>query len=305
MVLELVDYSRTANANWDQLAAEIKAAGKVGVGRYCVNDKAPNGRGIGAAEYAAMEAAGIDVFLYWESSEGWMKGGYMAGVNASYNAQQNIDDAGMPHDTPVYFACDYDAPPEDQNELDDCLRGCASVLGFERVGFYAGYWPLLRSKNNGTARWFCQTLAWSGGNLMPGVHLFQYGFNEFIYGTNVDLVMAYYANFGQALPIAAPPPAPVYAKPAPITWKQGDVGPHDLNGAKALAFLLEVTCVRPAEPKQSSTAKSPATGPVIKQGERKVAIGSYRAGAASNAFVVLEDGSRVRRSSFRPLAPLV
>ena len=212
-MIEGVDYSSTAGSDWAGLAQALKNAGKGFVGRYAVNDKSPGGRGITATEYAAMTAAGIDTFLYWESHAGWMADGYQAGVNAAWNAVNNITAAGMPAGTPVYFACDFDAAPSDQPAIDDCLRGAASVIGIERVGLYAGYHVLKRSKENGTARWFCQTSAWSGGMLMEGVHLYQYDYNQYVYGTNCDWVRAYTANYGQAAPFTTPvepePPKPV------------------------------------------------------------------------------------------------
>ncbi len=230
MAIEGVDYSSTANADWHGLAQALKAAGKHFVGRYAVNDKSPVGRGIGAAEYAAMKAEGIDVFLYWESSEGWMTNGWQAGVNAAQNAQWNIENAGIPHDAVVYFACDFDAAPGHQGAIDDCLRGAASVLGANRVGLYAGYHVLLRAKQNGSAKWFCQTSAWSGGQVMEGTHLYQYSYNKYVYGTNCDWVQAYTENYGQAEPPFTPatepePPKPVeppkkkFPKPRPVPQK--------------------------------------------------------------------------------------
>lgn len=225
MVLEGVDFS----AGGLPTPASLKALGKHFVGRYAVNDKSPAYRGITGAEYKMYTAAGIDVFLYWESSEGWMTGGYDAGVAAAKNAQANIVEAGIPKDAPVYFACDFDAAPSDQEAIDDCLRGAASVLGFDRVGLYAGYHVLLRSKNNKTAKWFCQTLAWSGGYLMPGVHLYQYGFNVYIDGVNVDLVRAYYDDYGQTI---RPKPAFPTPRPVPPALLQG----HDVTDKKGITW---------------------------------------------------------------------
>lgn len=318
MTLEGVDYSRTAGSDWAGLASALKAQGKHFIGRYAVNDLSPNGRGIGPDEYAAMTAAGLEVFLYWESSKGWMRGGEAAGEVAAVNAQQNINRAGMPSTIPVYFAADDDFTPGEQELIDDCLRGCAKVLGPQRVGIYGGFHVVRRCATNGSAVWFAQTSAWSGGNWFAGNHLEQYDYNHIINGTNCDDVRALQPHYGQAsdfltvpvpdpIPEPVPPPAPVYAKPAGITWAKGDVGVQDLHGAKALAFLLELTCTNPkgAVPLQSSTKGSKPTGATIKPGERVVGIGSYRAGSASNAWVVLADGSRARRSSFRPLAPLL
>lgn len=213
MALEGVDYSETANANWAGLANALKAAGKNFAGRYAVGDKSPGGRGITAAEYAAFKDAGVEVFLYWQTTTNWMLGGWAAGVNGANNAQFNLVAAGMPKDMPVYFACDFDATEGQQAVIDECLRGAASVLGAERVGLYAGYHVLKRAKQNGSAKWFCQTSAWSGGMLMEGVHLYQYAYNQYVYGTNCDWVRAYQENYGQASkfedgPVIIEPPTP-------------------------------------------------------------------------------------------------
>lgn len=215
-MIEGVDYSATANADWSGLAQSLKAAGKHFVGRYAVNDKSPGGRGITAAEYQAMTAAGIGVFLYWQTTTNWMLGGFEAGAAGARNAQANIIAAGMPADTPVYFACDFDATPGQQAAIDDCLRGAASVLGFPRVGLYAGYYPLTRAKENGSARWFCQTSAWSAGLVMGGAHLYQYAYNQYVYGTSCDWVRAYADNYGQALP-----PSPLPTVPDEVTLPEG------------------------------------------------------------------------------------
>lgn len=251
-MIEGVDYSRTAGPNSPSVAS-LKARGLAFVGRYAVNDHSPNGRGITADEYQRMTAGGIEVFLYWESSEGWMLGGNNAGIAAAVNAQQNINAAGMPSKTPVYFACDFDAAPSDQPALDDCLRGCAEVLGPERVGFYAGYYPLLRAKQNGTARFFCQTLAWSGGRLLDGVHLYQYGFNVYIDGTNCDLVRAYQPNYGQAslaVDVPQPLPEPVPQVPAaepfdPDKFEHGlETGTDQYVGKQRYAYTDRIVTVR-------------------------------------------------------------
>lgn len=257
MTIEGVDYSRTPHAGSPSVAA-LTAAGKHFVGRYAVNDKSPNGRGITAEEYQRMRAGGIDVFLYWESHEAWMLDGFPAGVVAAVNAENNIREAGMPVNIPVYFACDFDAAPGDQAAIDECLRGCASVLGADRVGLYAGYFPLLRAMQNGSAKWLCQTLAWSGGNLLPQAHLYQYDTQgNYIDGTDVDLVRAYTDNYGQASKFEVPP-EPTHPVPDPIWWEPGDIGvqKRESDGALALAMIGEVTASRTVPIRKSAHSKA-------------------------------------------------
>lgn len=312
-MIEGIDYSRGGPlTSW-----QLRAAGMAFVGRYAVNDKSPNGRGITATEYAELTAGGIAVFLYWESSEGWMTGGYAAGVQAAINAQNNINGAGMPHGTPIYFACDFDADESHQAAIDDCLRGCADVVGLERVGLYAGYWPLLRAKQNGTATWFCQTLAWSGGNLLDGVHLYQYDTsNNFIAGVDCDLVRAYQENYGQASEFINTPQIPNYPDPAPITWQTGvDTGWFDLNGQKVYAMKgSAVQAKKQTVRRTHASAIAPKAAANLNAGDNAIAIGSFaiprggiRNGKPVTVFerwLILDDLSRVRATSLTPLLPI-
>jgi hypothetical protein len=205
MAIEGVDYSRTAHSNSPSVAA-LNAMGKNFAGRYAVNDKSPSGRGITAAEYQRLAAGGIDVFLYWEGVAAWMLDGGYAGVLAARNAQANIAAAGMPPETPVYFAHDIDPQPIHFGLVNDCLAGAASVVGAERVGIYGGWLLMEHCAQVGNARWFCQTRAWEYGHgLHPAAHLYQYGFNAWIDNTNCDLVRAMTENYGQASPTGNQP----------------------------------------------------------------------------------------------------
>jgi hypothetical protein len=271
-MIEGIDYSRTLNADWESLAQAIVADGKRFTGRYPVNDKAPGGRGITGPEYRALMDAGVDVFLYWQEGTDWMKEGFSAGVRGAYNAASNIIACGIPEGIPVYFACDFDAYPHEQGLIDDCLHGAASIIGAERVGLYAGIGPLTRAKQNGSAHWFCQTSAWSGGRLMPGLHLYQYDYNYFINGTNCDLVRAYDLSYGQAsdyIPSKYPAPIlpPFYERvnaqdsPSRFEWQGNTWYPQRAN-VKArddTYFYVE------------PNTKSPHAGPMIPKGA-KIAV---------------------------------
>lgn len=224
-MIEGIDFSRGGYPS----AETLKANGLRFVGRYAVDDKTPSGRGITAGEYTYYKERGIDVFLYWQSTTNWMLGGRSAGIYGAMNAQYNIDAAGMPAGTPVYFACDFDAEPGDQGAIDDCLRGAAEVIGAERVGLYAGFHPLSRVRANGSARWFCQTSAWSGGQVMPGAHLYQYGYNQWFDGINCDLVRAFAEHYGQAVP---PAPVPVNIYPRDMSRELAGI----LFGRKVVTF---------------------------------------------------------------------
>jgi hypothetical protein len=201
-------------------AAQLLEAGKHFAGRYAVSDKSPDGRGITADEYAELAGGGVDVFLYWEASEAWMLGGWNAGVAAANNATNNVRGAGMPEGMPVYYSHDVEPDPNHYAAIDDCLRGAASVVGVERVGLYGGYGVIDHVSKSKTANWLCQTYAWSGGNLHPAAHLYQYNnYGNSIAGVDVDLVQALKNEYGQARSFIEPQP-PQYPEkriPAPDT----------------------------------------------------------------------------------------
>lgn len=203
---EGVDYSRTPNANWPAIARGLKAAGKKFVGRYAVTDKSPAGRGITQAEYEAMIAEGIDVFIYWEAQESWMLGGYDAGVRAAYNAVKNLKMAGMPENMPVYYSHDIEPQPQHYDEVDACLRGAASVVGLDAVGIYGGFNIIEHCIGlSETARWGAQTWAWSGNgpawerNISRHAHVYQYETRTlYVAGVSVDLCASLKPHYGQA-----------------------------------------------------------------------------------------------------------
>ena len=222
MMIELVDFSRTAWSGSPTVTA-LKEMGKLGVGRYAVNDKSPSGRGITADEYQRLTLNGIDVFLFWEGVESWMLGGFEAGVAAARNADANILAAGMPPKTPVYFAHDIDPQPQHFEAIRLAVEGAASVVGWDRMGVYGG-WLLIDhlAPIYDLMHYYCQTLAWMyGRGWHPKATLQQYAFNVWIDGTNCDLVRATREDYGQArFTVSPPPPTPTYPAPwLPEGWK--------------------------------------------------------------------------------------
>lgn len=214
-MIELVDYSRTANADWATLAGVLKANGILGVGRYAVSDLSPGGRGISAAEYAAMRRAGLDVFLYYERDEGWMLGGYAAGVAAANDFEQNRIAAGMPP-VPGHFAHDIDPQPQHFAAIDACLNGVASVMGWPRTGAYGGWLLIDYLAQGGAVKHLAQTSAWEyGRGVHPAATLYQYAYNRYYAGTNCDLVRALAADYGQASRYEKGNPVPTTPAPAP------------------------------------------------------------------------------------------
>ncbi len=183
---QVLDYS------WARPGARaIHDAGYVGVMRYLSYDT--TGKNITAAEANDLWAHGLQVGLVWETTADRVKGGAAAGQSDAREAlrQANV----FVHTGAIYFAIDYDAPESDQGVINDYFRACAQVIGFNRIGCYAGYWPLKRLFDAGLISFGWQTLAWSGGNQESRAHLYQNGGQAFGHSADVDDVLK--DNWGQ------------------------------------------------------------------------------------------------------------
>jgi hypothetical protein len=178
--------------------AAIKQAGY----DFCVRYLTSGGPGLPGkllttAEYADLQAHGIAVAVNFETTADRMLDGYNAGVTDARLADQTLRAVGHPPDSPIYFSADWDAAPSDQVAIDAYLRGCASVIGIDRVGIYGGYWVVKRCLDNGTARWAWQAQAWSGNNRDPRAHIFQHAQYVTVGGVQCDLNEALQPDFGQ------------------------------------------------------------------------------------------------------------
>jgi hypothetical protein len=71
------------------------------------------------------------------------------------------------------------------------------VIGAEHVGVYGDFYVIDRCANNGTARWFWQTGAWSGGQVHPRAHIYQRIQQVTIDGVECDVNEALTADYGQ------------------------------------------------------------------------------------------------------------
>jgi len=207
MAQEGVDYS------WARpTGAALKAAGKVFAVRYLYPD-GQGGKGLDANELSDLQANGIEVPVVYESYASRAKEGRAAGNADAKTAQAALVAVGLPAGMPIYFAVDYDAPESDQGAIDEYLRGAAEVIGLDRVGVYAGYWVIKRCHENNTAKYLWQTYAWSGGNVHPENHLYQYKNGQNLNGA-VDFCRALKDNYGQPSKFGGvtPPPSD-YPKP--------------------------------------------------------------------------------------------
>ena len=181
MTTQVLDYSDARPS-----PAAIKSAGYVGVLRY-IAPAADAHKVIFLPEYQALLKAGLKVVLNWESYATRPREGAAAGTSDAQEALKQAKALG--YTGAIYFSADYDAPASDQPALDAYFHACAQVLGRQRLGAYAGYWPLKRLFDAGLITFGWQTLAWSGGLREGRAHLFQTGAHAFNGGADVNDVL--------------------------------------------------------------------------------------------------------------------
>lgn len=190
MATEGIDYS------WARPGGRaIKNAGKQFVVRYLYPD-GEGGKGLDASELADLVNNGLEICLVFESYISRPKEGRAAGAADARTSQAEISRLGLPANSPVYFAVDWDASAADQVAIDEYLQGCADVIGHDRVGIYGSADVMTRTMQSGTAKWFWQTYAWSRGRVQEGIHLYQYLNGQNLNGA-VDYNRTSLDNYGQ------------------------------------------------------------------------------------------------------------
>lgn len=189
MAIEGVDYSYDPPN-----PTGLVEAGKKFVVRYGAVGN--TGKHLTAAEVTALRAAGLAIVANVEETASAYRGA-SAGTRHATAGASFFRSLGFPVDTPIYFSVDWDAGSGDWADIDAALRASAQVLGVERVGVYGSYDVIEHCAKAGTARWFWQTYAWSGGRWSTRAHLQQYRNNVSLAGGTVDLTRAMTADYGQ------------------------------------------------------------------------------------------------------------
>ena len=229
--------------------AAIVAAGRSFVVRYI---RPGDGRSLTAAEVADYRDHGLAIALVFEADANRALDGRAAGRADAKVANDRALALGFPIEIPFYFAVDFDAQPSHYARIDDYLRGCADVIGTSRVGVYGHRDLMAHCAAEGTASLFWQTLAWSGGRVYSGNHLYQYQTGSTgakpINGAAVDLNRAMKADYGQWDPQETdmaeivPFTAPIPFEVVPATTRSfSGTAPYPELGAVAGPVLVDAT----------------------------------------------------------------
>ncbi|HEX6684764.1 MAG TPA: DUF1906 domain-containing protein [Candidatus Limnocylindrales bacterium] len=198
MAIEGVDYS------WGRpRPAELSKLGKRFAVRYVSYDT--TGKNLTRDEADRLIDAGLSIVTNWENSAGDQLGGRDRGRQHAAQADRLHRACGGPGDRPVYFSTDFDATAGQLATCYEYLRGCADLIGWDRVGVYGGRRTMIYMQDRGV-RWLWQTYAWSGIanrfdsndlNWVRGVHIHQYNNGVRLDGADTDLDRATTADFGQ------------------------------------------------------------------------------------------------------------
>jgi peptidoglycan hydrolase-like protein with peptidoglycan-binding domain len=193
-----IDYAWHGTINWSCL----KSNGVTFICRYFSNDSSKD---LSSSELSAAVSNGIAVVVVWETTANRMLGGYNAGVSDAQATKSRLNSLGM-GDNPAYFACDWDASESEQATINAYLDGAASIIGRNKTGMYAGYWPIKRAFDAGKITYGWQTYAWSGGNWDSRAQLRQTQNGVTVCGISADWDESKKSDFAQyPRPGAAPP----------------------------------------------------------------------------------------------------
>jgi hypothetical protein len=192
MALEGVDYSYDRPDPDDLIAA-----GKHFACRYLSDEPVKN---LTRAEADAGAKAGLWWVVVWEAGHG------QTTPSAEWCAAESVKQAkavGVPAGRPIYFAVDFDAQPDQYDDIEDFLRKYAAGLSPYVAGMYGGEGVVREMLDRGVIKWAWQTYAWSNAR-DSRAKLYQYSNNVTLVGANVDLDRAYADDYGQWRPGQVP-----------------------------------------------------------------------------------------------------
>lgn len=148
----------------------LKAEGFSFVGRYLVPPSYT--KALSWAEAEILHAAGLDILCVWETTAARMRGAAAAGREDGARAYARARELGVPENTILYFASDFDAQPEDMSALRAYLAAARDQTGPYEVGVYGSY-RVIEAMRESVARGYWQCVAWSNGRVSDAMTVYQ------------------------------------------------------------------------------------------------------------------------------------
>lgn len=150
------------------VAAKIAEQGLSFVGRYLTDPAL--WKSLTDDEVKRIHNAGVGILLIWETTAARSKEGESAGKRDGYEAYSLAKQIGVPPNTVIYFAVDYDAPKNDYASIERYLYAAKAACSPYRCGVY-GKADLINSIK---ADAYMQCVAWSYGMISAKNNIYQY-----------------------------------------------------------------------------------------------------------------------------------
>lgn len=148
------------------------------------------------AEAETISAAGLRIVSVFETKADRALGGYASGTADGKTALSVAKAVGQPEGSAIYFAVDFDASASQMPKVIDYIRGCAEAAQGYAAGVYGSASVVEAVQAAGVCNRYWQTLAWSRGRVVDGIHIYQYdngpdGLGLSVNGIKVDLDYGY------------------------------------------------------------------------------------------------------------------
>jgi Domain of unknown function (DUF1906) len=210
-------------------------------------------------EVNAIRSAQLSLVLVHEEGSEAARGSYADGQADAAQALAVVAGFGMPPDTIVHMAIDFDAQGP---EILNYARGFGDKMGNGRRAAYGGIKPLRYLLDRGLLDYAWQTFAWSLGEWEPRITAAQWRNSQSLCGNSLDFDSACARDYGQL----------------PPTWTSSDRG--DIMSAMDLTpAAVELIAAKPinARPAGEQTDAGVTIGWGIRQAY-------YRTGYLGNTW---------------------
>ncbi|MFC5470167.1 DUF1906 domain-containing protein [Cohnella suwonensis] len=167
-------------------AGAIAKEGYKFAARYLVPDSYSWKR-LTPSEAQAITNAGMQIVSVYETSANRPAGGSSAGQQDGASARKEAQTLKQSTGSAIYFAVDYDAQPQDYDEIEQYLKAAAAQIPGYDAGVYGSYAVVEEMYKRSACKRFWQTYAWSGGKKSAHANLYQYKNGVTVGGVQADL----------------------------------------------------------------------------------------------------------------------
>jgi hypothetical protein len=143
------------------------------------------------SEAEAITAAGMQIISVFETTANRASGGTSAGQQDGAAALKEARLIGQPAGSTIYFAVDYDAQPQDYDDIETYLQAASQEIPGYSSGVYGSYAVIEEMAKRKACQSFWQTYAWSRGKKSTYANLYQYQNDANVSGVIVDLNDSY------------------------------------------------------------------------------------------------------------------